>query len=138
MVAAKSKVRQAALKAGYRSGFEQEIAKQLEKLGVPDRYEEESISYQVHETRTYTPDFRLPNGIFVETKGRFVTGDRKKHLLIREQRPDLDIRFVFYNSAARLSKTSKTTYAAWCKKNGFIYADKEIPPEWLTPTKSIG
>jgi len=136
MVASKSKVRQAALKAGYRSGFEEAIAKQLKRLGVVVDYEKTKIIYHVKETRTYTPDFDLPNGIRIETKGRFVTADRKKHLLIKAQRPDLDIRFVFYNSGARLSKTSKTTYAAWCEKNGFLYADKEIPLSWLMFQKS--
>ena len=31
---------------------------------------------------TYTIDFTLPNGILVETKGRWVAEDRKKHLLM--------------------------------------------------------
>tara|TARA_R110002095_G_scaffold124022_1_gene107773 strand:+ start:107 stop:295 length:189 start_codon:yes stop_codon:yes gene_type:complete len=57
--------------------------------------------------------------------------DRQKHILIRKQRPDLDIRFVFDNPNARISKTSKTTYAAWCEKNGFLYARKTIPREWI-------
>lgn len=69
--------------------------------------------------------------LIIETKGRFVTADRQKHLLIKKQHPDLDIRFLFQNSRARISKTSKTTYADWCRKHGFIYADKVIPEEWL-------
>jgi hypothetical protein len=80
---------------------------------------------------TYTPDFPLPNGIIIETKGRFLTADRQKHLLIKDQRPDLDIRFVFSNSRSKIGKKSKTTYAMWCEKNGFKYADKSIPTEWI-------
>jgi hypothetical protein len=57
--------------------------------------------------------------------------DRKKHLLIREQYPNLDIRFVFTNSKAKINKGSKTTYADWCDKNSFKYADKLIPKEWF-------
>ena len=132
MVPAKSKKRQKALKAGYRSGLEETVADQLKKLGVRAEYETTKIKYRVEEDRTYTPDWLLPNGIIVETKGRFVAADRKKHLLIRKQHPELDIRFVFSNSKAKLSKASKTTYAAWCIRNGFLYADKEIPLEWLT------
>jgi hypothetical protein len=132
MVPSKSKVRQRALKAGYRSGLEETVAIQLKKLGVQAGYETTKIKYRVEEDRTYTPDWILPNGIIVETKGRFVAADRKKHLLIRKQHPELDIRFVFSNSKAKLSKASKTTYAAWCIKHGFLYADKEIPLEWLT------
>lgn len=79
----------------------------------------------------YTPDFRLPNGIFIETKGRFVLEDRKKHVLIKQQHPELDIRFVFQNSKNKIRKGSPTTYADWCKKHGFLYADKTIPQEWL-------
>ena len=131
MVAARSKVRQRALKAGYRSGLEETVANQLKRLGVVAGYETTKIKYRVEEDRTYTPDFILPNGIIVETKGRFVAADRKKHLLLRKQHPELDIRFVFTNSKSKLSKASKTTYAMWCAKHGFIFADKEIPLEWL-------
>ena len=73
----------------------------------------------------------LSNGIIVESKGRFVTADRKKHLLIKKQHPTLDIRFVFSNSKAKINKGSKTTYGDWCDKHGFLYADKLIPEEWL-------
>jgi hypothetical protein len=73
----------------------------------------------------------LSNGIVIETKGRFLLADRQKHILVKKHNPTLDIRFVFSNSNARISKTSTTTYAQWCKKNGFQYADKMIPKEWL-------
>ena len=89
-------------------------------------------------TAKYTPDFLLPNGIIIESKGRFVTADRQKHLLIQKQHPDLDIRFVFSNSRSRISKQSKTTYAMWCEKHGFLYADKLIPEEWLDAPKTKG
>ena len=121
----------AALKHGYRSGLEDRISKQLKSLSVPVKYEEFKIKYEVNEVRTYTPDFELPNGIIIESKGRFVVADRKKHLLIKKQHPDLDIRFVFSNSRAKINKGSKTTYGMWCDKHGFLYADKLIPEEWI-------
>jgi len=120
-----------AIKHGYRSGLEERVSKELEEAGVKYEYETQKIKYRVEEDRTYTPDFILPNGIIVETKGRFVVADRKKHLLIQKQRPELDIRFVFQNSRAKLYKGAKTTYAQWCDKHGFLYADKSIPEEWL-------
>lgn len=121
-----------AKKLGFRSGFEGRISKQLEEEGVKVEYETTKIKYSVPESKhTYTADFLLPNGIIVETKGRFVTADRKKHLLIKEQHPNLDIRFVFQNSKNKISKGSKTSYADWCEKHGFLYSDKEIPKEWL-------
>lgn len=120
-----------ALKYGYRSGLEGRISKQLKDLDVPVKYEEMKIKYAINEVRTYTPDFELPNGIIIESKGRFVVADRKKHLLIKKQYPDLDIRFVFSNSRAKINKGSKTTYGMWCDKHGFLYADKLIPQEWI-------
>tara|TARA_R110001632_G_scaffold14525_2_gene48828 strand:- start:196 stop:579 length:384 start_codon:yes stop_codon:yes gene_type:complete len=121
----------AGLKYGYRSGLEDRISEQLKALSVPVKYEEFKIKYQVNEVRTYTPDFELPNGIIIESKGRFVVADRKKHLLIQKQHPDLDIRFVFSNSRGKINKGSKTTYGMWCDKHGFLYADKLIPEEWI-------
>ena len=120
-----------AIKHGYRSGLEEKVSKELEEAGVKYEYETQKIKYRVEEDRTYTPDFILPNGIIVETKGRFTTADRKKHLLIQKQHPELDIRFVFQNSRAKLYKGAKSTYAQWCDKQGFMYADKSIPEEWL-------
>lgn len=122
-----------ARRLGFRSGLEVKVAKQLEQAGVKVEYETTKIKYSVPESvHTYTPDFVLPNGIVVETKGRFVAADRKKHLLVQKQHPEKDIRFVFSNSNAKISKASKTSYADWCNKHGFVYADKEIPKEWLT------
>ena len=121
----------AGFKYGYRSGLEDRISKQLKSLSVPVKYEEMKIKYAINEVRTYTPDFELPNGIIIESKGRFVVADRKKHLLIKKQHPDLDIRFVFSNSRGKINKGSKTTYGMWCDKHGFLYADKLIPEEWI-------
>jgi len=124
--------RQAAVKNGYRSGLEEVVDSTLKQRNIDGEYEKHKIKYVVPATdHIYTPDFRLPNGIFVETKGRFVTEDRKKHVLIRKQHPELDIRFVFQNSKNKIRKGSPTTYADWCVKHGFIYADKTIPREWL-------
>jgi hypothetical protein len=119
-------------KLGFRSGLEMDIAKQLQKAGVAADYEQWQLRYIVPEKEhKYTPDFVLPNGIIIETKGRFMLGDRQKHLLIRAQNPKLDIRFIFTNSKSKLYKGAKSTYADWCNKHGFMYADKIIPKEWL-------
>ena len=121
-----------AIKNGYRSGLETKVSEQLTKAGVKFEYEKLKIKYSVNEVRTYTPDFViLSNSIIVETKGRFVAADRKKHLLIQKQEPFLDIRFVFSNSRAKINKGSPTSYADWCDKHGFMWADKFIPEEWL-------
>jgi len=124
--------KQRAIAAGYRSGLEQKIADQLDKLKEDYTYEELTLQYIKPETNhRYTPDFVLANGIIIESKGRFVSEDRKKHLLIQEQYPDLDIRFVFTNPNGKLYKGAKSTYADWCDKHGFKYATKLIPTEWI-------
>ena len=131
MATTKSKIRQQAIKNGYRSGLEDVISKDLKDRGVDFGYETVKINWKLVENKTYTPDFILPNGIIIESKGRFVPDDKKKHLKVREQNPDLDIRFVFSNSRNKIRKGSKTTYAMWCEKNNFLYADKRIPDEWI-------
>ncbi len=124
--------RAVALKHGFRSGLEEETSKFLTDNGAKFTYEEMKIKYlQPATERQYTPDFVLENGIIIETKGRFLVADRKKHLLIKRQHPHLDIRFVFSNSKQKLNKASRTTYADWCIKNGFQYADKEVPVHWI-------
>ena len=121
---------------GYRSGFEEKIDAELTAADVEHGFETEVIPYVKPEKKArYTPDFPVKtksgHKIYIETKGRFLTADRQKHLLIQNQRPDLDIRFVFMRSATPISKGSKTTYASWCEKHGFKYADKSVPSEWL-------
>lgn len=125
--------------SAYRSGLEEKLAAQLQAAGVSPVFEQFEVSYEIPATlHKYTPDFLLPNGIIVEGKGLFDADDRKKHTLIRQQQPTLDIRFVFTNSRAKLYKGSPTTYGAWCDKNGFKYADKAIPLEWLKePPKAL-
>ena len=121
-----------AKKYGFKSGLEETISQQIESQGIKVEYETEKVSYIIPaSTHTYSPDFKLPNGIRVETKGRFVAADRKKHLLVKEQNPNMDIRFVFSNSKNKITKKSKTTYGDWCEKNGYKYADKIIPNEWF-------
>lgn len=117
-------------RSDFRSGLEYEVAKQLEDEGIAYEYEQTKVKYQRKES-TYLIDFELPNGIIIETKGRFKSEDRAKHLLIKQQHPELDIRFVFSNSRNKLNKKSKTTYADWCDKHGFRWADKKIPKDWI-------
>mgnify|MGYP001580099083 CR=1 FL=1 len=130
MATPRSPLRKSALKAGYRSGLEQDNARLLKSKGVSFTYEELKIPY-VKKVAKYTPDFQLSNGIIIETKGLFVSSDRSKHLLIKAQHPELDIRFVFTRSASKISNKSKTTYGGWCDRHGFKYADGLIPVEWM-------
>ena len=122
---------QSAMKHGYRSGLEMKISDYLKEHGVPVVYESIKIEWEDLMYRTYTPDFVLPNGIIIESKGRFVASDRRKHIEIKKQHPKLDIRFVFYNSKNKISKGAKSTYQDWCNKNNFLYYDRIVPLEWI-------
>ena len=109
------------------------MADQLKEAGIGFKYEAVVFKYiRPSKYHKYTADFILPNGIVIETKGRFLTADRQKHKLLKEQHPHLDIRFVFSRATTRLSKTSKTTYSQWSEQNGFQWADKLVPVGWLT------
>jgi hypothetical protein len=122
---------------GYKSGLEERVAEELAFLGITDCYETLTIPFlQPEKSRTYTPDFILPNGIIVETKGLFTIEDRQKHNWVKEQHPNLDIRFVFTNPRSKIRKGSKTTYADWCDKFGYEYARQSIPVEWITQERN--
>ncbi|HFK4065594.1 TPA: endonuclease I [Kluyvera georgiana] len=107
----------------FRSNFEKDFSKSVDEY----EYESKKLKYVV--TKTYTPDFLVGN-ILIETKGYFKPADRSKHLAIKEQHPELDIRFVFQNSNNKLSKNSKTTYGQWADKHGFKWANKKMPDSW--------
>lgn len=117
----------------YRSKYEEGIANQLEASVIPYQYEAESFKY-VRQC-TYLTDFRVlgPNGpIHIEAKGWFTSADRTKLLLVREQNPWIDIRILFQRPSNTLSKKSKTTYAEWADKHGFIWAQGiTVPSEWV-------
>ena len=117
---------------GYRSGLEKQIQNQLNSLGVAFTYESLKVPFIIPERLAhYTVDFILPNGIVIESKGRFMTADRKKHLLVKAAFPGLELRFVFSRANSPIYKGSKTTYKSWAEKNGFMWAEKLVPPEWI-------
>ena len=115
----------------YRSKFELELAKVLANNKVKFEYESKKFLY-VPKVRTYTPDFYLPDtNIFIEAKGHLDKADRVKMVLVKDQHKDLDIRFVFMNARNRIYRGSKTTYADWCNRYDFVWAEKTIPTEWF-------
>ena len=131
-----SKVRANAIKNGWRSGLEESLAADLRSKGITYKFEPTCLKYNVpSRTARYTPDFwvttRTGKVIVVESKGRFLTANRQLMLLVKAQHPNLEIRMVFSRSKETISKTSSTTYAMWCEKHGFQYADKLVPEEWL-------
>ena len=112
----------------------------LATIKVPFSFEPHYIEYTWLEYKKYLPDFLLPNGIFLEVKGRFKLEDRKKHLFIKEMYPDLDIRFVFDNPNGKLNKGGKSSYADWCTKNGFLFcknSDHGVIESWSNEQLNI-
>lgn len=119
----------------HRSGLEDTIANQI-KHYEKEVYEKSYIEYVKPASKhIYTPDFVLSNGIIIEAKGLWEKEDRQKHLLLREQYPNLDIRFVFSSPNNKIYKGSKTTYKAWCDAHGIKWASKVIPAAWFKEEK---
>ena len=126
------------LKKRFRSGLEEALAIQISAADLPVNYETTTVQYEwpARQSR-YTVDFDIPGPdgqtIFIEAKGIFDVQSRQKMLLVKAQNPSMDIRFIFSNSRAPLYKGSKTTYGDWATKHGFLWADREIPDDWLNP-----
>jgi hypothetical protein len=115
---------------GYRSDFELSIAVAFNRNNIKFKYESERIDYVRYST--YSPDFTIEGkDFFIEAKGLFTTTDRGKHLLIKKQHPELDIRFLFMRANNKLYKGSKTTYSGWCERYGFKWCQGFLPQEWL-------
>ena len=73
----------------FKSKLEEEFNKFLIQKKINFLYESFTISYlKPSKASRYTPDFKCLSIIF-ETKGHFVTADRKKHLLIKEKKRGL-------------------------------------------------
>ena len=119
------------LSHGFSSRLEFEFAQYLAKNKIRYNYEKDKFRYIVP-IKSYTPDFYLRDyGFYLELKGNLDVTDRVKHLLVKEQNSSLDVRFIFPNSKKKIYKGSKTTYANWCDRHSFLYADNRIPNIWL-------
>jgi hypothetical protein len=117
----------------FRSGSEERFAGHLNDLGVAFEYEpkDKKVKYAVERTAYYLPDFMLDGFNFIlEIKGYLSPADRAKYIRVKASNPGIDLRFVFDRASNKLSKSSKTTYAQWAEKHGFLWTEKIIPPTW--------
>lgn len=113
----------------FKSGFERTVAANLSSRGLIWKYEPTQIPYIIKSD--YNPDFYFPEfGFYVETKGKLVYEDRRKHLAVKKQHPELDLRFCFMEAHKKMPGT-KSTHAQWAERNGYLWCDKEIPEEWF-------
>lgn len=114
----------------FRSGLEERVADLLVELGVKYEYESTKVPYTI--SYNYTPDFLLPNGIYLETKGYWDDKDRRKMRNVKQQHPELDIRMVFQSPFNKISKRSKTTYAKYCERLNIPWTSyANIPLDWF-------
>ena len=114
----------------FRSQLEKRVATLLTTLGVSYKYESEKLGYTIE--HNYTPDFVLPNYVYLEAKGYWSPQDRRKILNVKKSNPEVDLRMVFQSPYNKISKKSKTTYAQWCEKHDIPWTHfHDIPLEWL-------
>ena len=114
----------------FRSMFEKDVA---EKLGEGAEYEPDRIPFtQPAKKRSYTPDFKLRDKVYIECKGLLSAEDRAKMVWVRDQNPELTIFILFQNANVKIRKGSKVTYGDWADKAGFKWADfrSGIPKDW--------
>lgn len=124
--------RRAATRTGkFKSALEAGVAGMLEKrTGAPAVYEPKSFAYTID--AKYTPDFLLPDGSYLETKGYFPAEDRRKMVNVKRCNPGVTIRICLSAPNAKISKGSKTTLAEWCVRQGFDWCTPStVPEEWL-------
>lgn len=117
-----------------RSKLELRFEAIIQEFKADYEYEVTKIPYTVPESKHYyTVDWTFKNGLLVETKGYLSDyKERHKYVLLKEQYPDLDLRFVFDNPN-KLCGGTKMTHAAWAEKYGFPYCsikDVEQIKDW--------
>ena len=128
-----------AKKRRFRNKFETRTGEWLQKRDISFDYESERLAYTV--TGKYVPDFIVQTNrgktLYIETKGNgrsFDAATRRKMVAVRDQHPDKDIRIVFYSDGAfgaTRKDGTRLRQSEWADKNGFKWAIKEIPDEWL-------
>ena len=97
-------------------------------------YEVTKIPYSVPESQhVYTVDFTI-KGLLIEVKGYLSDHqERNKYVLLKQQYPELDLRFVFDN-VNKLCGGTKYTHGTWAEKHNFPYCgikDIETIKSWI-------
>lgn len=118
-----------------RSKLELQFEEILKEYEVEYGYEVTQIPYSVPASEhKYTVDFSILHGPLIEVKGYLSDHqERQKYVLLKQQYPELDLRFVFANNQ-KLCGGMKTTHAQWAQKHGFRYCDikdKEQIRAWV-------
>lgn len=119
--------------------FETDTYLALKDLVKSVEYETQKYHYIIE--HDYIPDFPIVTHsgqtYFLETKGNgrsWTPEVRRKMKVVKKTHPHLDIRFLFYTNAKFGGKRKDGTYqtqSEWAEKNGFPYAIRKVPEEWL-------
>ena len=117
-----------------RSRLEESFATLLDEEGIKYDYEITKIDYIVPESKhKYLVDWTLPNGALIETKGYLSDHtERTKYILLKQQHPDMNLKFVFANPNKKCGGM-KMTHGEWATKHGFDWCsitDHEKIKEW--------
>ena len=121
----------------FKSKFEQIVSK---VLGKRAQYEPDKIKFvQPAVDRTYIPDWKIGEHVYIETKGKLDLETRKKMVWVKEQHPQLKFYILFQNAFNRITKRSNTTYADWCDRNGFEWGHYPhgIPEHWFEQEEQV-
>ncbi|MEG3162983.1 hypothetical protein U1701_00065 [Sphingomonas sp. PB2P19] len=103
--------------SAFRNPYEARCARDL---GKGWQYEQVKLPYMLE--CNYLPDFvDVANKRIVEAKGLFDAADRRKMAAIKRTYPHYSIEIWFTNPDKTISKSSKTTYAAWCDRQGIAW-----------------
>ena len=149
--------RRARILGKYRSLSERRVADELKLKGVKFKYENTKFEYFLRGRnqmlcpncgpvsgmvrRQYLPDFELPNGVFIEVKGRLTSKDRTKLATVKQQHPGINLCLLFdanrFVEGQRAGKPNKVRYGDWANKTGIPWAVKDIPDEWLSYTQDL-
>ena len=118
-----------------RSKLELQFEEILKENKAEYGYEVTKVPYIIPESKhIYHVDWTLVNGIYVETKGYLSDyAERTKYVLIKQQHPDIDLRFVFANPN-KLCGGTKMTHAKWAEKYSFPFCsvtDHEEIGRWI-------
>lgn len=112
----------------FKSGFERTVDANLRSRKVKYTYETLKLPYTLN--GVYHPDFILDGGVIVECKGVLDRDSKRKMVAVSKQHPNCDIRFLFMDANKKVPGT-KQTHAQWADRNGFPWAEKVIPEDWL-------
>ncbi len=124
----------------FRSGLELQVGIWLKYNNIAYEFESDVIPWVSEpEDHKYTPDFKVTNKsgnvIYIETKGLMDPADRKKHLALKKQHPDLDIRIVFDKPNSWDRKAKTRSYGRWATENDIKWTSKthfkHVIKEWI-------